>query len=476
MLAQVPCIDHVHLVVGDDPLAANRARRSIQEGAREVVLFGQREGLEARVKVVAEAFTVEDLCRYGRREVEGVADAVFVTNSPAAHDIAEACRRLRIPVNVANAPQLCTFTLLSTHTDGPLQIGVTTQGNGCRLANRIRREVASLLPAGLGEACRRLGEMRAEELGVDEEEGDLKGAGRRQSLAHMCEHWPLAKLCSLSTSDLHAALADFTPTLPPSNGASNGSSSGCGRIWLVGAGPGAPDLLTASAIAIIGSADVILADKLVPAQVLALASRNADTHIARKFPGHADEAQQELLDLGLRALRQGKRVVRLKQGDPFIYGRGGEEMEFFTAMRFPPSIVPGISSALCAPLCALIPPTHRAVADQVLICTATGRGGSSPDLPDYKASRTTIFLMALHRLSDLVQALHALKWPGVLPCSVIERATCPDQRVVRTTLQHVVEAVDAVGSRPPGLLVVGWACHVLADHGDARWAMEDRMP
>lgn len=222
-------------------------------------------------------------------------------------------------------------------------------------------------------------------------------------------------------------------------------------------------------------------------------------HIARKFPGNADKAQEELLESAHAGVAQGKTVLRLKQGDPFIYGRGGEEVAYFRqrGLASAVSVLPGITSALSAPLFSNIPATQRGVADQLLICTGTGRKGAAPVPPEFVPTRTVVFLMALHRISGLVRELTTYVdvsdgkgegaaesttslptrslWPLSTPCAVIERASCPDQRVIRTTLGRVAEAIEAEGSRPPGLLVVGEACNFLdgpLEKGRA-WAVEE---
>lgn len=407
---------------------------------------------------------------------------------------------MRIPINVADAPNFCSFTLLSTHTDGPLQIGVTTSGKGCKLSARIRREIAASLPPHLGDAVDRLGTMRrriweedhAAELSqdLDAEEEDIgqpatfnklitaetvdAARGRRMRwLSQMCEYWPLRRLANISDSDIEGLLRDYTASNPLKPGNKPlGTGAQDGQILLVGSGPGNPDLLTRAAHKAILSADLILADKLVPSPILDLAPRRATVHIARKFPGNADKAQEELLDLGLTGLKSGKVVVRIKQGDPYIYGRGGEEYDFFRSHGFTPIVLPGVTSALSAPLFAAIPPTHRSVADQVLICTGTGRKGAAPEPPEYVPTRTVVFLMALHRLAALLESLRLKGYPSSTPCAVLERASCPDQRVIRTTLEHVCAAVEEEGSRPPGLLVVGEACTVLCKYNQ-RWVVED---
>jgi uroporphyrin-III C-methyltransferase len=403
-------------------------------------------------------------------------------------------------VNVADAPNLCSFTLLSTHSDGPLQIGVTTSGKGCKLSARIRREIAASLPLNLGDAVERLGTMRrriwqedhAIELSqdIEAEEEDIgqpatfnklvtaesaeAARGRRMRwLAQVCEYWPLRRLAAITDADVEALLRDYTKTtaLRAANAEGTGESR-MGRIILAGSGPGNPDLLTRAAHKAILSADLILADKLVPSPILDLVPRRATVHIARKFPGNADKAQEELLEMGLEGLQAGKVVVRIKQGDPYIFGRGGEEYDFFRSHGYTPSVLPGITSALSAPLFAAIPTTHRGVADQVLICTGTGRKGAPLDPPEYVASRTVVLLMALHRLAPLIDSLTAKGYPAGTPCAVIERASCQDQRVIRTTLEHVCAAVEEEGSRPPGLLVVGNACAVLRQFSQ-KWVVEE---
>ena len=328
---------------------------------------------------------------------------------------------------------------------------------------------------------------------VSEFDYDAARTRRMRWLSQICEYWPLKRLSSISDADIDTILRSYTSTndlVPPHLDSSN---LGTGtrpkpQIILAGSGPGSPSLLTVATHRAIQTASVILADKLVPAPVLDLIPRRTSVHIARKFPGNAEAAQEELLSLGLEALRKGHTVLRLKQGDPYVYGRGAEEYAFFREKGYIPIVLPGITSSLSAPLFAGIPATHRSVADQVLICTGTGRKGAAPEPPPYISTQTVVFLMALHRLSSLVDALtgagastesmksdHETKhWPRETPCAVIERASCPDQRVIRSTLQHVCAAVEEEGSRPPGLLVVGWSCEVLTDlKGKGRWVVED---
>lgn len=355
-------------------------------------------------------------------------------------------------------------------------------------------------------------------------DADLDAAKSRRIrwLSQICEYWPLRRLAAITDADVDVILNSYasnpsssTPPLESTALALRLSlQAKKGRIILAGSGPGHPDLLTRATYKAILAADLILADKLVPAGVLDLIPRRTPVHIANKFPGNAERAQEELLSLGLAGVKAGKIVLRLKQGDPYIYGRGGEEYEFFRKEGYGGriTVLPGITSALSASLFADIPATQRAVSDQVLICTGTGRKGVPAAPPEFVPSRTVVFLMALHRIAGLVEDLttygpensstvhqngadsdsqpaqeqeqqqapprshNRTLWPPSTPCAVIERASCPDQRVIRTTLAFVAAAIEEEGSRPPGLLVLGAACEVLVkpDGKEGRkWVVEE---
>ncbi|KAF9888380.1 hypothetical protein FE257_008658 [Aspergillus nanangensis] len=514
----------IHLIIGANPLAAARSAKSLEAGAKPIIISSDTENLQytlaARIENgsaqwLRREFQDDDLKTLGREEVDHVVDMVFVTlggNHDLSTHISKLCRRLRIPVNVSDAPDLCTFSLLSTYSDGPLHVGITTSGRGCKLASRLRREISSTLPSNLGSAIDRLGAVRrrlwAEDYAAglcdttfegDEDdstgqkhtfntlvtEDDVSAAKTRRMrwLSQICEYWPLRKLASITDADIEAILQAYssgTENQEGSHGIETVSSKG--KIVLAGSGPGHPDLLTRATYKAIQNADIILADKLVPSPVLDLIPRRTEVHIARKFPGNADHAQEEFLRMGLDALRRGRHVLRLKQGDPYLYGRGGEEFEFFRGEGYTPVVLPGITSALSAPLFAEIPATHRGVSDQVLVCTGTGRKGAAPEPPTYVPTQTVVFLMALHRLSALVDSLITLPvedakprtpWPKETPCAIVERASCTDQRVVRTTLEHVCQAFEAEGSRPPGLLIVGASCHVLHQPESQKWVVEE---
>lgn len=167
LLTAQDCESHVHLIIGSNSLANARCTKSLEVGAIPKLIapadadvhYMLAKRIEAgEVKWIQEAFNDAHLTTLGRDEIENVVDAVFITSggkSPTSNHISALCRRMRIPINVVDAPNLCTFTLLSTHSDGPLQIGITTSSKGCKLASRIRREIASILPPDFGTAVER---------------------------------------------------------------------------------------------------------------------------------------------------------------------------------------------------------------------------------------------------------------------------------------------------------------------------------
>ncbi|ODV88254.1 hypothetical protein CANARDRAFT_174089 [[Candida] arabinofermentans NRRL YB-2248] len=277
-------------------------------------------------------------------------------------------------------------------------------------------------------------------------------------LSQIIEYYPINKLSKICISDLSDSYKVENDTF---NEKEEVVDKKKGTISLIGSGPGSISMLTIGALNEIYNADLILADKLIPQQILDIIPKNTELFIARKFPGNADNAQQELLNLGLLNLQKGKRIVRLKQGDPFIFGRGGEEYLFFNDNGFKPLILPGLTSALVAPIVSSIPTTHRDVIDQVLICTGVGKNGKLGSFPKFKSNRTVIFLMSLKKIADILPELLKKGWFENLAVCIVEKASCPDQRIIRTTLGCLIDVVEIVGIRPPSLLITGNSCDLL---------------
>ncbi|AQZ14876.1 MET1 (YKR069W) [Zygosaccharomyces parabailii] len=534
LLVACDCRDEVQLVIGTNPLGAckNRIKSILRSGANAIVLAPTSDsdikqlfsnfGSESRFQIINRSVHLSDLTTLGRPLVAKVVDRVFVQlpmeQCLIAKEVYTQCVKLRIPINTFQRPEYSTFHMGSTYVDpegSGLQISVSTNGQGCILANRIKREVIAALPKNISQIVSNMGRLRdqvinedqkkllhqqyhlTQELAVaenvwygltgeyeshklnklikefDMSERDQK-LKRTRWLSQLIEYYPLSKLADVSLAELGSQPTEQQKSDTPNNigkeppilkgsdsenataiQSDSNKSDSRGSISLVGSGPGSISMLTLGALQEIKTADLVLADKLVPQAVLDLIPSSTETFIARKFPGNAERAQQELLEKGLESAKKGLKVVRLKQGDPYIFGRGGEEYTYFSQHGFEPVVLPGLSSALASTVVSRIPATQRNVADQVLVCTGTGRKGALPQIPEYVTSRTTIFLMALHRADVLVRELLNHQWDPKVPVAIVERASCPDQRVTRTQLKYVSEVVEEIGSRPPGLLVVG---------------------
>jgi uroporphyrin-III C-methyltransferase/precorrin-2 dehydrogenase/sirohydrochlorin ferrochelatase len=231
-------------------------------------------------------------------------------------------------------------------------------------------------------------------------------------------------------------------------------------VYLIGAGPGDPDLLTLRALQLLQQADVVIYDRLVPEAILERSRRDARRVFVGKQAGEASVqptgAQERINRLLVAYAREGLRVARLKGGDPFIFGRGGEEIEVLAAHGIPCLVVPGITAALGAAAAAGIPLTHRLLSQSVTFVTGHVLDDGTLDWRHLAgAHQTVVFYMGVAQLARIVDRLRAAGAAAECPVAVIERATLPQQRVLRATLETVGDIAGAAGVTPPALLIVG---------------------
>eukprot|EP00040_Diaphanoeca_grandis_P008804 m.46472 g.46472 ORF g.46472 m.46472 type:complete len:574 (-) comp20254_c0_seq1:110-1831(-) len=225
------------------------------------------------------------------------------------------------------------------------------------------------------------------------------------------------------------------------------------QILLVGAGPGDPNLLTVAAVKALRSADLVLADRLISKEILNLIS--APIMIATKTPGRANKAQTDLDAAGLTALQQGLNVVRLKGGDSFVFGRGGEEVAFYRSHGYVVGVVPGVSSATSAAACAGIPVTNRGIADQLLVTCANGSDDRIPDLPAYVDHCTYVFLMGVGNINRLTKGLINHGFPEDTPAAIIQEGSHQSQRVLRSVVSTIASEAIAQKFKSPSTIVIG---------------------
>ena len=232
-----------------------------------------------------------------------------------------------------------------------------------------------------------------------------------------------------------------------------------GKVYLVGAGPGHPDLLTVRAVRLIQAGDVIIYDRLIQAEVLALAKPSAEKIFMGKFLGKHASRQEEIHELLVRKAREGKIVIRLKGGDPFLFGRGGEEAEYLVDNGIEFEVVPGVSSCLSAPLSAGIAVTHRDVASSVAIVTGHN-ATENQDRVDWQALSkvdTLVILMGVHNVAHIAQVLIGAGRSSDTPAAMVQMAFWPGQQVVVGSLATISEQVRRAHVEAPATLVIGEA-------------------
>ena len=228
-----------------------------------------------------------------------------------------------------------------------------------------------------------------------------------------------------------------------------------GAVYLVGAGPGDPDLITVLGLRCLRRADAVVHDRLVHPALIAEAPAAALRIDCGKTPGRAGVTQEEIHRTLIELARAGLAVVRLKGGDPFVFGRGGEEAAALTAAGVPWRVVPGISSAVAAPAAAGIPLTHRGVASSFAVVTGHHAGEPEAGAAEWASADTLVALMAVGRLGELVEELLRLGRPADTPAALIERATLPGSRTLVASLAELPSLAERAGVRPPATLVVG---------------------
>jgi uroporphyrin-III C-methyltransferase/precorrin-2 dehydrogenase/sirohydrochlorin ferrochelatase len=359
-----------------------------------------------------------------------------------------------IPVNVVDSPDLCTFIFPSIVDRSPLIIAISSSGRSPVLARLIRRKIEALIPAAYGKLAEFAGQARALV------KGEIPHPGSRrlfweQTIEGTVGELVLAGREELASQKLRQALDQQTqaPT---------------GEVYLIGAGPGDPDLMTFKAVRLLQSADVVLYDRLVSAPIVDLARRDAERiYVGKARADHAvpqGEINQLLVDIAL----QGKRVVRLKGGDPFIFGRGGEEIELLAEHNIPFQVVPGITAASGAACYAGIPLTHRDHAQSVRFITGHLKDGSvDHDWSQFQnTAETLVFYMGLAGLPIICEQLQAFGRAADTPIAMVERGTLIEQRVLTGTLNTMADIVAREKPRAPTLIIVG---DVVSLHRKLAW-------
>ncbi len=418
----------------------------------------------ARVTVVAPQLHEDVRERAARGELTHLADTFLPAHLDGANlaiaatgrkdinsEVSAAARARGVPVNVVDDASLSTFIFPAIIDRSPVLVAVGSGGHAPVLARRVREQIEAILPASLGALARFMGERR------ERVQRSLGTAGRRPFWERIVRGRTGAQLLAGDESGAQRAFEGELLLSGLTTSVRTGGST-LGEVYLIGAGPGDPDLLTLRALQLLQQADIVLYDRLVPTAVLERARREARRIFVGKNRGGEEEhtRQEEIHELMIRFAHQGLKVARLKGGDPFIFGRGGEEIEILARHGIPHLVVPGITAALGAAASAGIPLTQRGVAQSVTLITGHDPHDDSLDWRSLaREHQTVVFYMGVGTLSSIVARLRAAGARGTLPAALIEHATLPGQRVLRATLAQIADLGHRAGISPPALLIVG---------------------
>lgn len=430
------------LVVGGGEVATRKAAMLIRAGARVHVVAP-----DISPALVEKLLTHEGSYRLGGYEasdLEEVALVIAATDDETLNRrVHSDCRARQLPVNVVDAPALCTFVFPSIVDRSPLIIAVSSAGKSPVLARLLRARLETTIPAAYGRLADICGEFRPLAKQTFPDTNNRRGFWERELQGRFAE-----LVYAGREDEARAHLREAFAAARPEQ---------AGEVYLVGAGPGDPDLLTFRALRLMQQADVVVHDRLVSEPILDLCRRDAEfIHVGKARADHT-MPQEDINQLLVRLAKEGKRVCRLKGGDPFIFGRGGEEIEELAAAGIAFQVVPGITAANGCSAYAGIPLTHRDYAQSVRFVTGHLKEGS-PELPWNELiheQQTLVLYMGLVGLDHICQQLMAHGMAADMPVALVSQGTRPDQMVVTGTVSDIARKVTDSGIKAPTLTIVG---------------------
>ena len=435
------------VVAGGSAAAAWKAELLAAAGAA-VDVYAREPG-EEMIEIASQANFAIHRRTIVAADLAGTALAIGAfENDTEAAAFAAMARNAGVPVNVIDKPAFCDFAFGSIVNRSPLVIGISTDGAAPVFGQAIRAKLEALIPRGFArwaEAARQW-RPRVQALALSFRE-------RRR-------FWERFTARAVAEPDRAPAASDLDALMA----ATRGVPQAAGSVVLVGAGPGDPELLTLRAVRALQSADVILIDDLVAPEVLDFARREAKKMMVGKT-GHGPACRQtEINDLMIKLAKAGKRVLRLKGGDPMIFGRAGEEIAACRAENIPVEVVPGISAAQGAASRLLVSLTHRVAARRLQYVTGHDRDGRLPADIDWRAladpAATTIVYMPKKTLHELSARAIAGGLDPATPAVAVAQATRPDETIIAGTIADIAERFEAVAPGGPLLVMIG---NVLAE-------------
>ncbi|WP_413501095.1 siroheme synthase CysG [Psychrobacter maritimus] len=468
--------DRKVLIVGGGDVALRKADLLSRAGAAITILApsisAEIQALLSHTKYKAKHELIYE--NYNKAYMTGARVIIAATDDETLnHQVHADASELNIPVNVVDTPHLCDFIFPAIVDRNPIVIGISSNGKAPVLARLLRARLETLIPQGYGKLAKLAGEFRSE---VKTKIPTL--TGRRQFWERAFEgqvsQLMFAGNEKEAAAQLQADLDNTASAINEKNTADNTSTESqtvkntMGEVYIVGAGPGDPELLTFKALRLMQQADIVYYDALVSPQVLDLCRRDADkVFVGKKRSNHA-VAQLGINELLVNSAKEGRRVVRLKGGDPFIFGRGGEEIESLRVHGVPYQVVPGITAANAAASYAGIPLTHRDHSQSVRFVTGFLKAGAPNS--NFKSflntDETVVFYMGLHSLARLTTGLIDAGRSSDTPIAIVSNASMPNQQVLTGTLANIVELQEQNQLPTPALLIMG---SVVALHHDLAW-------
>jgi uroporphyrin-III C-methyltransferase/precorrin-2 dehydrogenase/sirohydrochlorin ferrochelatase len=441
------------LLVGGGQVATRKARLLVQAGARLTVIA---PAIDAELEqLLAASGGSWQRGEYSEAAMAGVVLVVAATPMRQVNQqVYRDATARQLPVNVVDAPDLCTFIFPAIVERTPLTIAISSSGNSPVLVRLLRRKIEAMVPAAYGRLARFAGRLR------DAVKEAIPAATARRLFWEQSVEGTVGELVLAGKEEQAEAL--LRQQLRDSGALHRG------EVYLLGAGPGDPDLMTFKAQRLLQSADVVLYDRLVAPAIVDMARRDAERiYVGKARSAHA-VPQEEINRLLVSLAQQGKRVVRLKGGDPFIFGRGGEELELLAENRIPFQVIPGITAASAAACYGGIPLTHRDYARSVRFVAGHLKDGTvDHDWRDFQSeTETLVFYMGLVGLPVICAQLQRHGRSGDTPVALVERASTPEQRVHIGTLATMVEVVQREQPHAPTLIIVG---NVVRLHSSLAW-------
>jgi uroporphyrin-III C-methyltransferase/precorrin-2 dehydrogenase/sirohydrochlorin ferrochelatase len=432
-LKQRPC-----LIVGGGEVAWRKTRMLLKAGAAvRVVAPELNREFQA---LVADGQVTHQAHEFAPEQLDGVFLAIAATDSKAVNALVyQSANQRQVLVNVVDDTPRCSFIVPSIVDRSPLIVAISSSGKAPVLARLVREKLEALLPQHLGSMARVAGGFR------DRLKQSLGSVTERRKFWERAFSGRFAELIAAGKEQQAAEELEQSIHAPTPQG----------EIALIGCGPGDAGLLTLRALQLMQQADVVLYDYLVSDEVMELVRRDAELVCVGKRAGHHSVPQEETNRLLVQYAQQGKRVVRLKGGDPFIFGRGGEELEVAAEAGIPFQVVPGITAAAGATAYAGIPLTHRDHAQSAMFITGHCRpNGDELDWSTLARGRQTLVIyMGLMKASHIQQQLLQHQRGADTPVAIIERGTQKQQKVLTGKLHQLAELAE--GAASPSLIVVG---------------------